>query len=133
MIDPQQSEKISKLINSMQLDPGSDPKSQLIRPYVALNCLPIVWDSGGLFALRPNGDVVSIQWDQPESIQVISESRIRNTVLYSASCKFTELASLAPRRPESSKICPHCKGTGALQPPYDKVVCYCGGLGWLEN
>jgi hypothetical protein len=91
---------------------------------------------GGWFALTAAGDVVSAVHDPPNPLERVTDVRLRNSVFYEASRRYSDLAHLAPQRTAGDQNCPHCRGTGrvVLSDGRDapaNVVCYCGGLGWL--
>ena len=44
--------------------------------------------------------------------------------------KYSELAPLIPNRPPEALDCDSCKGTGRIE-GLPRVVCNCGGLGWI--
>ena len=63
----------------------------------------------------------------------------RNLVLFQGAKKYPELSELVPSRPPDAEDCSHCNGTG-IEPMNEKpgldeerIVCYCGGLGWLPK
>lgn len=92
-------------------------------------------DMGGGLALRPNGEVISFQWERSDSLEIENDPRIRNLALFQGSKRFPELEQLIPLRPTGAKTCPYCHGTGvapeAATLGIDNIVCYCGGLGWV--
>jgi hypothetical protein len=136
MINPQEISKIIEQRIREVISDNSDNTPGMVDPrkYAKeLNILPVILDMGGLFGLRPNGEVVSVVWDDLSSLKVERDERICNIVLFSASQKFVGLESLLPTRSDKAITCTHCNGTGQLQPPYDFVVCYCGGLGWFPS
>jgi hypothetical protein len=105
---------------------------------VKLQILPVWLDMGGCLGVQPDGNVVSFLWDEPDQLRKETDKRIRNMVYYQGSCKFPELAELAPSRPPSAETCSHCGGTGKVSFPKEadeapelSVVCFCSGLGWL--
>ncbi len=96
--------------------------------------LPVLWDGGGCFLLRPDLSIWSVPWGGSE-LERLEDERTRNTVLYRASLEFEELQSLKPVRDPGSRVCPTCQGTGTVpdMPPElaGALVCFCGGLGWV--
>src|SRR6266478_7831820 len=98
------------------------------------NVLPLVWDMGGVFTINPHGEIVSFAWDKQDDPRVESDLRLRNNALFGGSKKYPELERLI-EKPENSRVCPHCGGTGidsyAEKLNTDAIVCYCGGLGWI--
>jgi hypothetical protein len=65
----------------------------------------------------------------------LDDPRIVNLALYQGSLKFPELTVLVPTRPAAAMTCVHCGGEGKLaltkEPGLERIVCHCGGLGWL--
>jgi hypothetical protein len=100
-----------------------------------LRLLPAMLDMGGCYGLRLNGEVVSFVWDELRQLRVEHDERIRNMVMFRASLKYAQLVCLVPQKPVAGVTCPHCGGSGIPSGlPVDlarKVVCFCGGLGWL--
>jgi len=96
--------------------------------------LPVWYDTGGCYALRPSGEVVSFVWDE-ESVQNELDPRVRNIAYSSGAKRYPELAAFVPQRTSTARICETCDGTGqpSQLPQHlrESIVCYCGGLGWL--
>lgn len=104
-----------------------------------LNALPMSLDFGGCYAIRPNGEIISFRWDDPYNLESENDPRIRNLVLFQGAKKYPELSEFVPSRPPVAEDCSHCNGTG-IEPMNEKlgfdeerIVCYCGGLGWLPK
>src|SRR5262249_17155459 len=102
-----------------------------------LRLLPVMLDSGGCFALRPDGHVLSLLWDEPHELRIEQDERVRNIALYQGSLKYPGLSHLVPTRPSGAIPCPACDGTGRVRGLpnglAEKIVCSCGGLGWLPK
>ncbi len=104
-----------------------------------LNALPMFLDFGGCYVIRPNGEIVSFIWDEPYNLESENDPRIRNLVLFQGAKKYPELSELVPSRPPDAEDCSHCNGTGIEQMNEklgfneERIVCYCGGLGWLPK
>ena len=104
-----------------------------------LSVLPLFLDMGGCYCIRPNGEIVSFLWDKPDKLDVETNTRIQNIVLFQGAKKYPELKELLPVRLPDAIECPHCKGTGTLQGLAEhgvtlkNIVCYCGGIGWLPQ
>jgi uncharacterized protein (TIGR02996 family) len=111
--------------------PTKDPYDRQVRILAAkYQVLPLLFDMAGWFALGRDGEVVSFQWDEPDSVRKEQDPRVRNIALYQGAKKFPELRLLLSPKPTWSRTCPTCGGTGTpLSLP--EIVCYCGGLGWL--
>jgi hypothetical protein len=99
-----------------------------------INALPLYVDMGGVFAIRANGEIVSISWDE-EQVVVVEDERVRNVVLFQGSRRYPRLVGLAPIKTQNSHVCPYCHGSGtdpvSANLGLDNIVCYCGGLGWI--
>jgi hypothetical protein len=100
-----------------------------------MQAVPMMSDWGGHFAIRLDGEIVSIDGSEPDKVQIESDPRTIRIVLYQGSLKHPILANLVPERPSDAISCAKCEGSGRcvpLQPSFlDAFVCYCGGLGWL--
>jgi uncharacterized protein (TIGR02996 family) len=94
------------------------------------NALPLWFDMGGCYALRLDGELVSFAWDDPGPPRIEWCERIHNVVLFHGAKKYPELRLLLPPRPVTSRVCPTCGGTGTPA-NLPRIVCHCGGLGWL--
>ncbi|WP_165227052.1 hypothetical protein [Aquisphaera insulae] len=114
---------------------GSDPALDLRSIAAELRLLPVWLDMGGCYGIRPCGAVASFAWDEEHEARTETDERIRNMVYHRAGLKFPALAVLSPRRPADAIVCESCGGTGrCLGLSADlaaRIVCYCGGLGWL--
>jgi hypothetical protein len=104
-----------------------------------LNALLMFLDFGGCYAIRPDGEIISFLWDKPYNLEYENDPRIRNLVLFQGAKKYPELDKLVPPRPPDAEDCSHCGGTGVesmnekLGFDEERLVCYCGGLGWLPK
>jgi hypothetical protein len=90
-------------------------------------------------ALLPDGQIVWVPYDgEPGNVELVQEERDRNAGLFRGTKLHPELQFLLPTRPSDAIDCPDCQGTGRLKFPQksehlaDKLVCSCGGLGWLS-
>jgi hypothetical protein len=105
-----------------------------------VHALPLFYDWTAVMALRPDGKVVWIPYEnEPEDVEVINDEVLRNLGLFQATKLHLDLRFLIPSRPADARDCPHCRGTGKVAfPPgrehlAEKVVCSCGGIGWLPH
>lgn len=133
-VAPALSEKIRRRIEEFILDPSPVPDG-LRETSASLGALPIYWDMGGCYAVRPGGEIVSFLWDEPDEVRIEDDVRVRNLALFRGSKKCPELELLIVK-PAGASVCPHCDGTGREPVAVkldleDAIVCYCGGLGWL--
>jgi hypothetical protein len=101
------------------------------------HALPLYLDWSACMALRPDGQIIWIDYDEPHQVRAVEDERERNIGLFKGSRRDPDLGFLAPVRPPDAIECPDCKGTGRLTFPAgqehlaEKVVCSCGGVGWL--
>ena len=101
------------------------------------HALPLYLDFTGCLALRPNGEVVWIDDDEPHQVRPVEDEQERNLGLFQGSRRDPDLRFLVPPRPPDAIECAVCKGTGRPAFPKDhqhladKIICSCGGLGWL--
>jgi hypothetical protein len=116
---------------------GFDPPLDLRVLVAELRLLPALLDMGGCLGLRPTGEVASFLWEEPTTLRPETDLRIRNLAYYQVSLKHPELALLVPRRPAGAVTCTYCAGSGRCSglpaELADKIVCYCGGIGWLPG
>jgi hypothetical protein len=121
---------VARLILQYLSDSSPDPL-RLREVVRQSNVLPVFLDIGGCFAIRPSGEVISFEWDNETEIPVETCPRIRNLAFCQGSKKYPALQEFLPARPPEAVGCPYCGEKGDLPEPLDKVVCYCGGVGWL--
>jgi hypothetical protein len=97
--------------------------------------LPILSGWSGFWGIRSDGVILLISIEEDVEFIVETDSRIRTTALYQGTKKYPELKPLVPQRPAIAQDCSYCGGTGqAVMENFspDALVCYCGGIGWLE-
>jgi len=116
---------------------GFEPPLDLRALAGELGLLPALLDMGGCLGLLKNGEVASFLWDEPATLRLESDPRIRNLAYFQTSLKYPVLAPLVSQRPIDALTCSHCSGSGkwlGLNAKWaDRIVCYCGGLGWLPG
>jgi hypothetical protein len=101
------------------------------------HALPLYLDWTACMALRPDGELIWIDYDEPHQVRPVEDEPERNLGLFQGSRRDPDLRFLVPPRPPDALECPVCKGTGRLTFPEghehlaERVVCSCGGLGWL--
>ena len=129
--------KISERVKDYII-PSDGNTREAIEAALKRGALPLYLEMGGIFALQPDGEIISISWEEPDNPRIEHNQRIRNTVLFQGSMKYPELSSLIPPKPDDAKVCSYCNGTGeasiALDLPNEArkhITCYCGGLGWI--
>jgi hypothetical protein len=125
------SELIEYLLEQFLADSAPNYLDLLRQIATRFHVLPLLMDMGGCYAIRPCGEIISFGWDTPDDIRLEADPRIRNIALYQGSKRYPELREFIPSRPEDAIDCPTCKGKGEFPRPYDRLVCYCGGVGWL--
>ena len=133
---PDIAERIRGYMNEIQQDWGNHP-TEVARIAERAGAIPLVLDAGGFYALRPDGTVVEISWDTPESAVAIHSARLRDIALKGGSERYPALLKLLPQRPSDSMPCPQCGGSGthpmAVAAGIENLVCWCGGFGWIPH
>jgi hypothetical protein len=90
------------------------------------------------YAIKPNGDIIIFELENPSKFEIEKNPRIINTVLFSGIKKYPDLKELMPVRSATDVDCPYCEGSG-VEPTAeklnltDKIACWCGGLGWIPE
>jgi len=128
-------ERIEALIESYCVE-GSDEPLYLKRLAKQYRVLPVLIDWYWFFGLCPSGDVLVIPTEEPEEPRKELEARVCRIAIYRGSLKYPDLQPLVPPRSPRSVDCHHCEGRGRIDLPGiepNTIVCYCGGLGWLEE
>ncbi len=122
--------KLQEFLDETTLDPTNVRVSAR-----KLNVLPLMFDMGGCYSIRSNGEIISFPWDDDQDLRLENDARIRNIALCQGSKKYPELSALIPPRSPEVKTCSYCNGTGiapmSVELQLDNLVCYCGGLGWI--
>lgn len=118
-----------------------DSTSVYAHAYAAVaraNALPLLFDWTGFMALRLDGHIVWVPYDnEPGEIELVQEELLRNIGLFRGTQLHPQLSFLMPRKPLDALDCPDCRGTGKpiLPPSYEHLSatlsCSCGGIGWL--
>jgi hypothetical protein len=89
----------------------------------------------GGYALTSQHEVVFSEDYLVDPVELITDPRLRAITLYEASRRYPELQHLKPVRAAEDRTCPGCQGTGqvpGIAPEMQaKIVCWCGGLGWV--
>jgi len=83
-----------------------------------------------------DGEVIVVPTEEVEEPRIELETRVRRMAIYRGSLKYPDLQPLVQLRSRGSVDCPHCEGHGRIDLPGiepNTIVCYCGGLGWLEQ
>src|SRR5262245_2715385 len=141
-ITPELSNKIQKFIDEFVSSPEPSPFTgekfsdqwDLRKIVSELNVLPITPDWFSYWGIRPNGEVISFNVEQPYDEKIITNQKVINVVFYDAARKSSELKELMPVRNEEAITCPGCDGAGILKEFADNeflanfISCNCGGL-----
>ena len=114
-------------------DEGGGELARIARQH---QVLPLWADMGGCIALRPNGQLVFLAWDDPEKVEPVGaagahDRRMVHAARAAGSRRFPSIAGLAPVRDVGARVCPSCGGSGKVASVPDNIVCECGGLGWV--
>jgi hypothetical protein len=134
-----QQEQIQRRIAEFIADSSASEAHAWARGAVErLNALPLLFDWTAFMALLPDGQIVWVPYDgEPGDVELVQKERDRNSGLFRGTRLHPELQFLLPTRPSDAIDCPDCRGTGRLKFPQgsqhlaDKLVCACGGIGWL--
>lgn len=107
-----------------------------------LNVLPLSINFSTCYAINPDGEIAVLDFNGENIYTFLEFERdpcIRSLVLCQGAKRFPDLSELMPVRPNDAIDCKNCEGTG-IEPinkklGYDteRIVCYCGGLGWLPE
>jgi hypothetical protein len=104
-----------------------------------VRAIPLFLDWSACMALRPEGEIIWIDYEEPHPVRPVEDERERNIGLFQGTLRHPDLSFLVPPRPADAIDCPHCQSTGKVSPPSgcepsaDRLVCYCGGNGWLPG
>lgn len=133
---PSQRKMVEMRIAEFIEDSTSIARAAVSRTHV----LPLCFDWSGFLGLRPEGQVVSVLYDDESGeYEIIHEERVRNLALCQGTKRYPDLPFLQPAKPPDAMECSHCRGTGQVTLPQgleqlsEKFTCYCGGLGWLPH
>ncbi len=118
-------QSISTYLDSLE---DSEFNNKIRKVVDARRILPLVFDWSGWFGLRLNGDVVCIDYEDPENEEVWTDSRVRRIMIYRGSLEHPSLKELVQDRPDNAVNCQCCNKERA---GLDQYICYCGGLGWI--
>jgi len=119
---------IDRLINDYQPNPKH---ADWLREWSHQHhALPVVFDMGGVLALKRDGSVVSVTWDDPAgSTREETSAAAHLAAVIAASRKYAVLATLAPRRPQDAEDCSHCARLHG-DPNNARGCAICWYLGW---
>jgi hypothetical protein len=121
--------EIERLIDRYQPDPKH---GDWLRAWSRSNrALPVCFDMGGVFGLKPDGEVLSVAWDAPaRSTRNETSPAIHLMAAIGAADIYPSLKTLVPRRPKLASTCSHC----AAKPTSEPRGCpHCRYLGWMPH
>jgi hypothetical protein len=123
---------IAELIAAFQAgEAPHDWQRELARRFGAL---PLYGDMGGALLLRPDGEVLVVEWEAEANARPADRGG-RLLCLAVAADTFPELRPLLPPRPAAAVSCPACNALGRLRLTGINHPLWCGecsGLGWLD-
>jgi hypothetical protein len=128
----------AKILRWMEeLAADTDPRSaHLRRVAVDTQALPLYADMGGCVAIRPDGELISVDWDKPKDWTRETQPRWRTIALAVGSWKYPALVDLLPARGPEDRDCVECAGTGRrVEPPVlAGLICEaCLAVGWRSR
>jgi hypothetical protein len=71
-----------------------------------LGLLPLLLDMGGFIALKGDGTLISIVWDDPNTERPITSARERDIALSVGSERYPVFKQLLPKRKPDAGACP---------------------------
>jgi len=135
IVTPKFQKTVEDLIKNLSSENGASWEIELARK---LNALPTGQELWSFILLTPNGEIIDQDFDgniqhYPFDLQAL----IR--VLVGGSKRYPQLVQFIPSRPDDSKTCPVCEGSGIWEQSKDistgrPAKCFiCAGLGWLNE
>ena len=138
-LSPAQREQIETRIAEFIVD-SSSVHAHAFAAIARVQALPLYFEWTAFMALRRDGQIVWVPYDdEPGEVEIVREERLRNLGLFKGTRLHRQLYFLFPRRPPRAIDCPDCRGTGKVIAPgmsqklADKLICSCGGIGWLPH
>gem|GEM_PF-948443 len=128
-------ETISQLLAAYLKD-ATAPAWEL-RVAQRFGALPLYADWTVVWAVTPNGDVLVIAHDEEDPAAAPeTDNRLRNIALFRGGQRWPALAAIIPKRVPDAPTCIACDGTGLVGAELpaklqERLVCWCGGIGWL--
>ena len=125
-------ERIQRALDAFLADPGDERYG---RAAAHSQAVPAFWDWSAFGGVRVDGEVVWVEYAAPHAVTQVEDPVHRNTILHAAASAHPALGFLDPVQPPGAEGCPACGGSGLAWtdgvPQDDRLVCFCGGLGWL--
>ena len=94
-------------------------------------------DLGGVFALRPNGEVIECRISSNSVVRVLEDRDVtRINLLVLSIADHPDLGEFLPDRSEGDEDCVKCEGSGrrTVKPGVQVGLCgVCGGIGWVAG
>ncbi len=69
------------------------------------HALPLLLDTGGCVALRPNGELIQFLWDTPDQVAIEADPKMRHVARAVGSRRYSAISGLAPTRTSTSEVC----------------------------
>ena len=125
---------ISEFLKTECIYTFGDEKIDLCKIAKEYHILPIFFDWFFICWVRPNGEFVWYDLENPNKLKVEADQRIRNIAIVKGIEKFPQLSPFLPKQTVEDIKCPYCESTNQLPEEVRKgVTCYCGELGWIPN
>jgi hypothetical protein len=128
---PDQQESIARRIARFELE--APATRRWLAPYVREHgALPLYSSWTETLGITPDGVLLSWstegEWPGTRPLEAFTWAAL---ALVRGAQHYPELQSLVPRRPDASRICENCGGTGTAIAAMPEIDCVCGNLGWV--
>ncbi|HEY0710473.1 MAG TPA: hypothetical protein VGG33_26955 [Polyangia bacterium] len=135
-VTPEEAAFIRERIERFEQEAPADMRWQV--SYVRENrALPLYVGWTETAGVRPDGTLV--RWSTEEEwpgVRELADAPWVNIALTEGAKRYPELRRLIPQRPAGARTCEQCAGSGTIRNLPDdlkKIICTCGGVGWLES
>jgi len=94
--------------------------------------LPLYFGWVATLGIRPDGSM--LRWHQEEGVDAVGTldvEYLRRMALKQGSLQYPVLEPLVPSPLPDAQTCPTCGGSGTIGSNNSKVICECGGVGWI--
>src|SRR6266540_3755379 len=68
------------------------------------HALPLLLDTGGCVALRPNGELIQFLWDTPDQVAIEADPKMRHVARAVGSRRYSAISGLAPTRTSTFEV-----------------------------